>query len=201
MQEWDADTFPDSSKGDTIKASSKLFLFHRFRSKKLKNNNKSPKNKHDASTEDSGPELDSPPSPKVCSQPKCSVGSFLYDPNDLLPRDFLSKIILTVFLLSAWLLPSGTQDTVGADGFFDLLSRFQGNRLEDQRCSLLDSPSRLPPPSPSSTPPVAERKCECVPFVLCSHHMLFKQHQRVHNWFYYQLYSGFHGVNATTLSL
>ncbi|TWW58241.1 G-protein-signaling modulator 2 [Takifugu flavidus] len=95
--EWDADTFPDSSKGDTIKASSKLFLFHRFRSKKLKNNNKSPKNKHEASTEDSGPELDSPPSPK-------------------------------------------------------------GNRLEDQRCSLLDSPSRLPPPSPSSTPPVAERK-------------------------------------------
>lgn len=66
MQEWDADTFPDSSKGDTIKASSKLFLFHRFRSKKLKNNNKSPKNKHEASMEDSGPELDSPPSPKVC---------------------------------------------------------------------------------------------------------------------------------------
>lgn len=66
MQEWDADTFPDSSKGDTIKASSKLFLFHRFRSKKLKNNNKSPKNKHEASTEDSGPEPDSPPSPKVC---------------------------------------------------------------------------------------------------------------------------------------
>lgn len=66
MQEWDAGTFPDSSKGDTIKASSKLFLFHRFRSKKLKNNNKSPKNKHESSTEDSGPELDSPPSPKVC---------------------------------------------------------------------------------------------------------------------------------------
>lgn len=66
MQEWDADAFPDSSKSNTIKASSRLFLFHRFRSKKLKNDNKtSPKSKHQASTEDPGPELETPPSPKV----------------------------------------------------------------------------------------------------------------------------------------
>lgn len=59
MQEWDPEVFPDSSKSNTIKASSKLFLFHRLKSKKTKNNNKSsPKNKHEASAEDSGPELD-----------------------------------------------------------------------------------------------------------------------------------------------
>lgn len=68
----------------------------------------------------------------------------------------------------------GSQDTIGEDGFFDLLSRFQGNRLDDQRCSLLDSPSHLPThSSPSSTPPVAERKCELAPLCshLCSHHI------------------------------
>lgn len=66
MQEWDAEAFPDSSKNNTIKASSKLFLFHRLKNKKQKNINKSsPKNKHEASTEDSGPEPDTPPSPKV----------------------------------------------------------------------------------------------------------------------------------------
>ncbi|XP_063747302.1 G-protein-signaling modulator 2-like isoform X3 [Eleginops maclovinus] len=55
--------------------------------------------------------------------------------------------------------PLGSRDTVGEDGFFDLLSRFQGSRMDDQRCSLLDDQSPLPaPPSHSSTPPVAERK-------------------------------------------
>uniref|UniRef100_A0A3Q0RU65 G protein signaling modulator 2, like n=1 Tax=Amphilophus citrinellus TaxID=61819 RepID=A0A3Q0RU65_AMPCI len=33
-------------------------------------------------------------------------------------------------------LNPGTRDTIGDDGFFDLLSRFQGNRLDDQRCTL-----------------------------------------------------------------
>lgn len=66
MQEWDAEAFSDSSKSNSIKASSKLFLFHRLKSKKQKHNNKtSPKSKQEVSTEDLGPELDTPPSPKV----------------------------------------------------------------------------------------------------------------------------------------
>lgn len=66
MQEWDAEAFTDSSKNNSIKTPSKLFLFHRLKSKKQKHNNKSSlKNKHEASTEDSGPELDTPPSPEV----------------------------------------------------------------------------------------------------------------------------------------
>ncbi|KAM4549324.1 G-protein-signaling modulator 2-like isoform 1-T2 [Odontesthes bonariensis] len=48
------------------------------------------------------------------------------------------------------------QDTIGEESFFDLLSRFQGNRMDDQRCTL-DTQSHLPShPSPSSTLPVAE---------------------------------------------
>lgn len=50
-------------------------------------------------------------------------------------------------------------DTLGDDGFFDLLSRFQGNRMDDQRCCLADGVSRVPvPSSPCETPPIAVRK-------------------------------------------
>uniref|UniRef100_A0AAQ5X1L4 G protein signaling modulator 2, like n=1 Tax=Amphiprion ocellaris TaxID=80972 RepID=A0AAQ5X1L4_AMPOC len=55
-------------------------------------------------------------------------------------------------------LAPGSRDTIGEDGFFDLLSRFQGNRMDDQRCTL-DGQSHLPAhPSPSSTLPVSEAK-------------------------------------------
>ncbi|XP_026002510.1 G-protein-signaling modulator 2-like isoform X1 [Astatotilapia calliptera] len=51
-----------------------------------------------------------------------------------------------------------TRDTIGEDSFFDVLSRFQGNRMDEQRCTL-DGNSHLPAhPSPSSVPPVAEKK-------------------------------------------
>ncbi|XP_062308244.1 G-protein-signaling modulator 2-like [Osmerus eperlanus] len=45
-----------------------------------------------------------------------------------------------------------TPDTLGDEGFFDLLSRFQGSRMDDQRCNLLEGQS------PPSSPPVAMRK-------------------------------------------
>uniref|UniRef100_A0A8C5GKK4 G-protein-signaling modulator 2-like n=1 Tax=Gouania willdenowi TaxID=441366 RepID=A0A8C5GKK4_GOUWI len=51
---------------------------------------------------------------------------------------------------------TGSRDTIGEDGFFDLLSRFQGNRMDDQRCTL-DGHGHFPTlPSPSSSSPVAE---------------------------------------------
>ncbi|XP_044056935.1 G-protein-signaling modulator 2-like isoform X2 [Siniperca chuatsi] len=116
--DWEGDVFPGSSKNNTIKASTKLFLFQRLKSKKQKNNKSSPKDLNEPGTEHSAPEPDAPVSPKP-----------------------------------------GSRDTIGEDGFFDLLSRFQGNRLEDQRCSLLDGQSHPPAhSSPSSTPPVDERK-------------------------------------------
>ncbi|XP_077462992.1 G-protein-signaling modulator 2-like isoform X2 [Stigmatopora argus] len=115
-QDWDEDRISKSSKNSTIKASTKLFLFHRLKSKKHKN--KSSKNQHETLSDHSVPNLDPPASPKPPSQ-----------------------------------------DTIGEDSFFDLLSRFQGNRMDDQRCSLLDGSNHRPDSSsPSSTPPVAERK-------------------------------------------
>ncbi|XP_018549533.2 G-protein-signaling modulator 2 isoform X2 [Lates calcarifer] len=96
--DWEEEVFPGSSKNNTIKASTKLFLFHRLKSKKHKHNKSSPKEKHENSTEHTAPDLDTPVSVK-------------------------------------------------------------GNRMDDQRCTLLDGQSHLPAhSSPSSTPPVAERK-------------------------------------------
>uniref|UniRef100_A0A3Q2Z0P8 G-protein-signaling modulator 2-like n=1 Tax=Hippocampus comes TaxID=109280 RepID=A0A3Q2Z0P8_HIPCM len=115
---WEEDKLSRSSKNNTIKASTKLFLFHRLKSKKHKNNT-FPKDQHENMLDHSVPDLDPPPA---------------------------------------------SHDTIGEDGFFDLLSRFQGNRMDDQRCSLLDDSSHQnASSSPSSTPPVAERKCKCVP--------------------------------------
>ncbi|XP_051929369.1 G-protein-signaling modulator 2-like [Hippocampus zosterae] len=114
---WEEDKLSRSSKNNTIKASTKLFLFHRLKSKKHKNNTL-PKDQHENALDHSVPDLDPPVSPKPTSH-----------------------------------------DTIGEDGFFDLLSRFQGNRMDDQRCSLLDDSSHHnASSSPSSTPPVAERK-------------------------------------------
>ncbi|XP_049588017.1 G-protein-signaling modulator 2 isoform X1 [Syngnathus scovelli] len=116
---WEEDRLSRTSKHNTIKASTKLFLFHRLKSKKHKNN-KFPKEQHESMSERSLPDsdLDPPPSPKPASH-----------------------------------------DTIGEDGFFDLLSRFQGNRMDDQRCSLLDGSRHQPATSsPSSSPPLAERK-------------------------------------------
>ncbi|XP_035032643.2 G-protein-signaling modulator 2 isoform X2 [Hippoglossus stenolepis] len=112
------DTFPGSSKNNTIKASTKLFLFHRLKSKKHKSNKSPPKDQRENCSEQTAAEQETPASIKA-----------------------------------------GSRDTIGEDGFFDLLSRFQGSRMDDQRCSLLDGQSHLPAhSSPSSTPPVAERK-------------------------------------------
>ncbi|XP_046725319.1 G protein signaling modulator 2, like isoform X1 [Silurus meridionalis] len=55
--------------------------------------------------------------------------------------------------------PKYAPDTLGDEGFFDLLTRFQGNRMDDQRCSLQGGGlSRGSSPSPCDTPPIAVRK-------------------------------------------
>uniref|UniRef100_A0A3Q0S1G5 Uncharacterized protein n=1 Tax=Amphilophus citrinellus TaxID=61819 RepID=A0A3Q0S1G5_AMPCI len=118
LNDWEEDVFPGSSKNNTVKASGKLFLFQRLKSKRQKDDKSSPEGQRKTCTKDRDPELEAPP---------------------------------------------GTRDTIGDDGFFDLLSRFQGNRLDDQRCTL-DGHSHLPAhPSPSSVLPVAEKECESDP--------------------------------------
>uniref|UniRef100_A0A3Q1FRE2 G protein signaling modulator 2 n=1 Tax=Acanthochromis polyacanthus TaxID=80966 RepID=A0A3Q1FRE2_9TELE len=49
-------------------------------------------------------------------------------------------------------------DMLGDEGFFDLLSRFQSNRMDDQRCSIQDRGSRLSLNSGPESPPRAIRK-------------------------------------------
>lgn len=49
---------------------------------------------------------------------------------------------------------------LGEEGFFDLLSRFQSNRMDDQRCSIQDRGSRLSLNSGPGSPPRTIRKCE-----------------------------------------
>ncbi|XP_052405505.1 G-protein-signaling modulator 2 isoform X3 [Carassius gibelio] len=56
----------------------------------------------------------------------------------------------------------GSTDVLGDEGFFDLLSRFQSNRMDDQRCAIQDGRSHLSvnfsPASPPTTPPRTIRK-------------------------------------------
>uniref|UniRef100_A0A3B4AYC3 G protein signaling modulator 2 n=1 Tax=Periophthalmus magnuspinnatus TaxID=409849 RepID=A0A3B4AYC3_9GOBI len=49
-------------------------------------------------------------------------------------------------------------ETLGDEGFFDLLSRFQSNRMDDQRCSIQDKGSRLSLSSSQDSPPRTLRK-------------------------------------------
>ncbi len=65
VQDWEEEAYPGSSKNNTIKASTKLFLFHRLKSKKQKNNKSPPKDKHETCTEHSTPEPKAPVSSKV----------------------------------------------------------------------------------------------------------------------------------------
>ncbi|KAI2667869.1 G- -signaling modulator 2-like isoform X1 [Labeo rohita] len=56
----------------------------------------------------------------------------------------------------------GSSDMFGDEGFFDLLSRFQSNRMDDQRCAIQDGRSHLSVNSSSAsrptTPPTTIRK-------------------------------------------
>ncbi|XP_013883316.1 G-protein-signaling modulator 2 [Austrofundulus limnaeus] len=112
QQDWEENLLAGSSK-NTIKASTRLFLFHRLKSRKQKNNKASSKDQEENHSEHTDSELDLPMSLK--------------------PRP---------------------QDTIGEDSFFDLLSRFQSSRMDDQRCSLIGQSHLSARPSPSSALPV-----------------------------------------------
>lgn len=86
----DEEVFPKSPKTNTIKASTKLFLFHRLKSKKQKNDKSPSKGQTEIKHELSPSQIDSP------------------------------------------VITKASRDTIGEDGFFDLLYRFQGSRMDDQ---------------------------------------------------------------------
>ncbi|XP_063111401.1 G-protein-signaling modulator 2 isoform X2 [Cavia porcellus] len=51
-------------------------------------------------------------------------------------------------------------DTIGDEGFFDLLSRFQSSRMDDQRCCLQEKQRRTAATAAPSTPPKTRLKDE-----------------------------------------
>ncbi|XP_055995005.1 G-protein-signaling modulator 2 isoform X3 [Sorex fumeus] len=53
-------------------------------------------------------------------------------------------------------------DTIGDEGFFDLLSRFQSNRMDDQRCCLQEKNQRTASTTAASTPHKVMRKTPSV---------------------------------------
>ncbi|XP_014390138.1 PREDICTED: G-protein-signaling modulator 2 isoform X5 [Myotis brandtii] len=56
-------------------------------------------------------------------------------------------------------------DTMGEEGFFDLLSRFQSNRMDDQRCCLQDKTCGTASGTAPSTPPRVKLKTPSVSVV------------------------------------
>uniref|UniRef100_A0A8C9X2A3 G-protein-signaling modulator 2-like n=1 Tax=Sander lucioperca TaxID=283035 RepID=A0A8C9X2A3_SANLU len=63
---------------------------------------------------------------------------------------YITRLLLTVCMTGLFfyvhvfvLYQRLSPDMLGDEGFFDLLSRFQSNRMDDQRCSIQDKGSRL----------------------------------------------------------
>lgn len=77
--------------------------------------------------------------------------------------------MLFIFLLLLF-IKRPSPDTLGDEGFFDLLSRFQSNRMDDQRCSVQPKGSRLSLNSGPESPPRAIRKCTRPCRNVCSDH-------------------------------
>lgn len=69
---------------------------------------------------------------------------------------------LAIFHFDICLHQRLSPDMLGDEGFFDLLSRFQSNRMDDQRCSIQDKGSRLSLNRGPESPPRAIRKCESI---------------------------------------
>uniref|UniRef100_A0A3B4FIG7 G protein signaling modulator 2 n=1 Tax=Pundamilia nyererei TaxID=303518 RepID=A0A3B4FIG7_9CICH len=72
---------------------------------------------------------------------------------------FAVLFLFIFFKLFVFVFQRLSPDMLGDDGFFDLLSRFQSNRMDDQRCSIQDRGSRLSLNSGPESPPRTIRKC------------------------------------------
>ncbi|XP_061682141.1 G-protein-signaling modulator 2-like isoform X3 [Syngnathoides biaculeatus] len=147
-QDWEEDRLARSSKNNTIKASSKLFLFHRLKSKNRKNN-RSPKDLHDNMSDQSVPDLGPPVSPKGnrMDDQRCS---FL-DGSSHQPASSSPSSTPPVAERKSILECSAPLQDPGH--FLELLASSQARRLDDQRVSLSHFPGlRLNTCNQPSTP-------------------------------------------------
>nr|XP_055057195.1 G-protein-signaling modulator 2 isoform X1 [Misgurnus anguillicaudatus]XP_055057196.1 G-protein-signaling modulator 2 isoform X1 [Misgurnus anguillicaudatus] len=60
-----------------------------------------------------------------------------------------------VINLCIFCFQNGSTDMLGDEGFFDLLSRFQSNRMDDQRCAIKDARGHVSVNSRPSSPPTS----------------------------------------------
>ncbi|KAM9789544.1 G-protein-signaling modulator 2 [Neosynchiropus ocellatus] len=134
-QKWSSDILTKQSKPSMAKSSTKLFFVSRLRGKKYKASSKV--------LQDTSNTLDSSQAaaqgPQKVGQ-SASAAAVVSDRRDVLTKQRQSP------------------DALGDEGFFDLLSRFQSNRMDDQRCSIQDKGSMLSLNSGPPSPPRVIRK-------------------------------------------
>ncbi|XP_041862985.1 G-protein-signaling modulator 2-like isoform X2 [Melanotaenia boesemani] len=141
--EFEEDVFPGSSKNSTMKASTKLFLFHRLKSKKQKNNKSSSKDEEENHTEHKVSEQDEPVPSKGnrMDDQRCTLDSQSHLPAHSSPSSTL---------------PLAEEKSISdrdPGHFLELLASSQARRLNDQRVSLSQFPGlRLSTSNPPHIP-------------------------------------------------
>lgn len=144
-QKRSSDILTKQSKASLAKSSTKLFFVSRLRGKKYKTSGSS-KVLQDASNT-----LDTSQGAAQVPQKVPQIhASFLVS-------RILSSSHRRCFCVVRQRL---SPDALGDEGFFDLLSRFQSNRMDDQRCSVQKKGSRLSLNTGQESPQRVIRKCK-----------------------------------------
>ncbi|XP_020793737.1 G-protein-signaling modulator 2-like isoform X2 [Boleophthalmus pectinirostris] len=144
----DEDVFSKPSKANTIKASTKLFLFHRLKSKKQKNN-KTPAKGHPEIRAEHSPETDTPVITTKGSRmddQRCTL-------DDHSPPPAQSSPLSTPPIAENKSILDREAPSQDPGHFLELLASSQARRLDDQRASLSHFPGlRLSTSNPLHTP-------------------------------------------------
>lgn len=157
-QKWNSDILTKQSKPSLAKSSSKLFFVGRLRGKKCKSGGSSKVLQDTSNTLDTS----QPPAqgPQKVRRPGAFIWRSLREHSCIQDQTTFAVLFLFIyFKLFVFLFQRLSPDMLGDDGFFDLLSRFQSNRMDDQRCSIQDRGSRLSLNSGPESPPRTIRKC------------------------------------------
>ncbi|XP_053892720.1 G-protein-signaling modulator 2 isoform X2 [Malaclemys terrapin pileata] len=143
IQNWNSDILA-KQKPLVAKPSAKLHFVNRLKGKKYKNG-KSSKVLQDASNS-----IDH----RLPSSQRTNTAATLKHEE----RDRDSHCVCDAHCPFKYAEPTkNSPDMTGDEGFFDLLSRFQSNRMDDQRCCFQEK-SRMTAATSSSTPPKTMRK-------------------------------------------
>lgn len=143
-QKRSSDILTKQSKPSLAKSSTKLFFVSRLRGKKYKTSGSSKVLQDASNTLDTSQGAAQVPQkvPQINASFLSRAAAFISPHCFCVVRQRLSP------------------DALGDEGFFDLLSRFQSNRMDDQRCSVQKKGSRLSLNTGQESPPRVIRKCK-----------------------------------------